>query len=244
MAHLGQPCWIDITVTSADDRERLVAFLCDLFDWTHEASGPEVGYYTMLRRDGVDVAAVGQQDHGSARWMTFLHADDMAAATGSVRDHGGTVVAGPHTVMRAGTLATCIDPVGAAFGLWQPDLFGGFPDSVAPGYPEWFHHGSQDPRVAIDFYCAAFNLSTISDDSDVMLGRDGRGYFSLGRNIEGNQPDIKPVILVDDLDEMERRITGAGGEIYASRIEVPGGFATTFADPVVHAPLILSMNTP
>jgi hypothetical protein len=37
-------------------------------------------------------------------------------------------------------------------------------------------------------------------------------------------------------------VTRAGGEIYASRIEVPGGFATTFADPVVGAPLIVSAN--
>ncbi|MBU6311122.1 MAG: VOC family protein [Actinomycetales bacterium] len=243
MAQLGQPCWIDITVTSADDRERLVAFLCDLFDWTHEASGPEVGYYTMLRRDGVDVAAVGQQANGSARWMTFLHADDIEAAAASVRDHGGTVESGPHTVMRAGTLATCLDPVGAAFGLWQPDLFGGFPETVAPGYPEWFHHGSQEPGTAVDFYGAAFDLLTVSDEDDTMLGRDGRGYFTLGRNIAGNPADFKPVILVEDLDALESRITRLDGEIYASCIEVPGGFATTFADPVVKAPLIIATNS-
>ena len=55
----GRPCWIDITVTNAEDRERLVAFLCDVFGWTFEASGPDMGYYTMLRQDGADVAAVG-----------------------------------------------------------------------------------------------------------------------------------------------------------------------------------------
>ena len=244
MTHLGQPCWVDITVTSADDRERLVAFLCALFEWTYEASGPEVGYYTMLRRDGVDVAAVGQQDHGSARWMTFLHADDIEVAVQRVRDQGGTVVMGPHTVMRAGTLAACLDPVGAAFGLWQPDLFAGFPDTVTPGHPEWFHHGSSDPQAAVDFYCAAFDLSPRDDDGDTILERDGRGLFSLGRNIAGNPPDIKPVILVDDLAVIEERITAAGGEIYASRVPVPGGLATTFADPIVQAPLIISMNAP
>jgi predicted enzyme related to lactoylglutathione lyase len=50
------------------------------------------------------------------------------------------------------------------------------------------------------------------------------------------------VILVADLDDVESRITSAGGEIYASHVEVPGGLATTFADPVVGAPLIVSVN--
>lgn len=241
MAQLGQPCWIDITTASTDQRERLVAFLCDLFDWTAEVNGPETGYYTMLRRDGIDAAAVGQQAQGGT-WVTYLATDDMQASAARVIDGGGSVVMGPHTVMRAGTMAVAVDPVGAVFGLWQADLFGGFGDTIGDGRPEWFHHGSPDPAAAATFYASAFDLATISDDADTMLGRDGRGYFSLGRNIAGNPPDIKPVILVEDLDAMEARITGSGGEIYASRIEVPGGFATTFADPVVKAPLIIATN--
>ena len=226
----GRPCWIDITVTNAEDRERLVAFLCDVFGWTFEVTGPDTGYYTMLREDGADVAAVGQQQTGSARWVTFLSTTDISAATARVRACGGQVVLEPMSIMRAGSMALAIDPTGAVFGLWQPDLFAGFPDVIAPGCPEWFHHGSQDPDVAARFYGEAFDLQVI------------RGYFSLGRNMAGNPSDLRPVILVDDLADVEARITRAGGEIYASRIEVPGGFATTFADPVVGAPLIVSAN--
>ncbi|TEX50626.1 MAG: hypothetical protein B7C55_09790 [Actinomycetales bacterium mxb001] len=243
MAYLGQPCWVDITVTSADDRERLVAFLCDTFDWTAEVNGPETGYYTMLRRDGFDVAAVGQQTQGGGQWVTYLATDDIEASGARVREHGGQVFMGPHTVMRAGAMAVALDPVGAVFGLWQADLFAGFDDTIGAGRPEWFHHGSPDPQAAVDFYCAAFDLSPRDDDGDTTVERNGRGFFSLGRNIAGNPPDIKPVILVDDLASIEERITAAGGEIYASRVPVPGGLATTFADPVVQAPLIISMNS-
>ena len=238
----GRPCWIDITVTNAEDRERLVAFLSDVFGWTFEVTGPDTGYYTMLREDGADVAAVGQQQTGAARWVTFLSTADISAATARVRACGGQVVLEPMSIMRAGSMALAIDPTGAVFGLWQPDLFAGFPDVIAPGCPEWFHHGSQDPDVAARFYGEAFDLQVIPADGDTMLGRDGRGYFSLGRNMAGNPSDLRPVILVDDLADVEARITRAGGEIYASRIEVPGGFATTFADPVVGAPLIVSAN--
>lgn len=235
----GQPCWIDITVNSADERERLVAFLCDLFDWTFEASGPEVGYYTMLRRAGVDVAAVGQQPEGGRRWVTFFNTPDIEADIARVNANGGQVFMGPHTVMQAGTLAVALDPVGAVFGLWQPDLFGGFGETIAAGHPVWFDHGSQDPAAATAFYTATFDLQSTGSDGDAMVGRDGRWYFSVSRNIEGNPPDIKPVLMVDDLAVIEERVRAAGGEIYASAVELPtGGRATTFADPVVGAPLI------
>jgi predicted enzyme related to lactoylglutathione lyase len=238
----GRPCWIDITVTNAEDREQLVAFLCDVFGWTFEVTSPDTGYYTMLRQDGADVAAVGQQPTGGARWVTFLATSDIDASTTHVRDAGGSVFVEPMAIMRAGSMALAVDPAGAVFGLWQPDLFAGFPDVIAAGCPEWFHHGSQDPDTVARFYAEAFDLQVIPADGDTMLGREGRGYFSLGRNIAGNPPDLRPVILVDDLAEIEARVTRAGGEIFASRIEVPGGFATTFADPVVGAPLIVSAN--
>ena len=239
---LGRPCWIDITVTTSDDRERLVGFLCDVFTWSFEASGPDMAYYTMLRHDGVDVAAVGQQETGGGRWVTFLSAPDIDTSVNRVRGAGGTVFVEPMAIMRAGSMALAADPVGAVFGLWQPDLFGGFPDVVAAGCPEWFHHGSQDPETAARFYAEAFDLEVIPADGDTILGRDGRGYFSLGRNIAGQPADLRAVILVSDLAETEDCVTRAGGVIHASRIEVPGGFATTFADPVVGAPLIVSVN--
>ena len=239
---LGRPCWIDITATTADDRERLVAFLCDVFGWTLEMTGPDTGYYTMLRHDGLDVAAVGQQPQGAGRWVTYLSTGDIGASVARVSENGGQVLLQPHTVMRAGTMAVAVDPLGATFGMWQPDLFAGFPDAIRPGIPEWFHHGSADPAAAARFYARAFDLQAGTGDGDATLGRDGRGYFSLGRNIVGNPADLRPVILVDDLADVESRVLQAGGEIYASGIEVPGGFATTFADPVVGAPLIVSVN--
>lgn len=235
---------MDITATSAADREGLVAFLCGVFGWEFEVTGPDTGNYTMLRLAGVDVAAVGEQPAGGGRWVTYLSTPDIDAAVGRVRDSGGQVFLEPMTIMRAGAMALALDPVGAVFGLWQPDLFAGFPDTVTPGCPEWFHHGSQSPDAAAAFYARAFDLEVIGGEGDVMLGRDGRGYFSLGRNAADRPADLRPVILVDDLAVVEDRVANAGGEIYASRIEVPGGFATTFADPVVGAPLIVSVNAP
>ena len=241
---LGRPCWIDITVRSASEREQIVAFLCRVFGWTFEVTGPDTGFYTMLRHDGIDVAAVGERADGSERWITFLSTDDIGASAARVSESGGQVLIPPHSVMRAGTMAVATDPVGATFGLWQPELFSGFPDVVQAGCPEWFHHGSQDPQTASRFYARAFDLEVQTEGRDIMLGRAGRAFFSLGRNIEGVPADMRPVILVGDLDELEVRVVEAAGTIYASKVAVPGGFATTFADPVVGAPLIASVNAP
>ncbi len=207
-------------------------------------TGPDTGFYTMLRYEGADVAAVGERGDGSERWITFLSTDDIGASVARVSENGGQVLTPPQNVMRAGTLGVATDPVGAVFGLWQPDFFAGFPDVVQPGCPEWFHHGSPDPQRASRFYARAFDLDPQAEGRDIVLGRAGRAFFSLGRNIEGVPADIRPVILVRDLDEVEARVVQAGGTVYASKVEVPGGFATTFADPVVGAPLIASVNAP
>lgn len=237
MSALGQPCWIDLTVNSADDRERLVDFLCPLFGWTAEVNGPETGYYTMLRKADVAVAAIGQQPQGGGQWATYLATDDIEASAVRVAANGAQVFMGPMAVMRAGTMALAVDPVGVVFGLWQGDLFAGFGETIAPGHPVWFDHGSADPAAAAAFYAASFDLDTTDDQS--MVGRGDRWYFSVSRNIAGNPPDIKPVILVEDLADFEDRLRAAGAPIYASGIEVPGGGrATTFADPIVGAPLI------
>lgn len=233
---------MDITVRSAEARVGLVDFLCGVFGWTFEVTGPDTGFYTMLRCDGVDVAAVGQQEHGLARWVTYFSTEDVHASARRVRDCGGQTLVEPMTVMRAGAMAVSVDPSGAVFGLWQPDLFAGFPDAIRPGFPEWFHHGSADPASAAQFYAQAFDLEALPDGGDIVLGRDGRGFFSLGRNVEGVPADLRPVILVEDLAAIEAGVVESGGTIFASGIEVPGGFATTFADPVVGAPLIVSVN--
>ena len=239
MSPLGKPCWIDITVNSADDRERLVAFLCDLFAWTPEVNGPETGYYTMLRRDGAEVAAVGQQQQGGGQWVTSFATDDIEATIARVNANGGQVFMGPHVVMQAGTLALALDPLGALFGLWQADLFAGFGEAIAPGHPVWFDHGSPDPATAAAFYMAVFDLANLGSSDAPMLGRGEFAYFSVSGNVPGTAPDIKPVIMVADLPAFEERVRAAGGDILASGMEVPGGGrATTFADPIVNAPLI------
>lgn len=234
----GQPCWIDLQVRDADQRESLMSFFFGAFGWTGEVGPPETGYYTRMSKDGAVTGAIGQIDQGGMVWVTYLHTDDIDQAAQSVAAHGGQVVAGPMQVMDFGHLAVVVDPVGAVFGLWQPGVFEGFAQAIAPGHAVWFDHGSPDPSAALAFYRDVFGLDVHEVPGGAMLGHGDTYYFSVSKNVEGNPSDWKPVILVESLSDLEGFVTSAGGPIYASGMQVPGGTATTFADPVVGAPII------
>ena len=249
MTSHGQPCWIGISVRSTHAQRRLVEFLCTLFDWTAEDFGDEPGRCTLVRRHGDPVAEIDRQPLGLERWVTYLACPDIHDATHAVLANGGRVLVEPTARAAKGVMAVVRDPLGAVFGLWQPNEFSGFSDVIAIGYPEWFHHGSPDPAGAARFFSRVFNLQvegtavSSRERAEIILGRAGRGFFSLGVNIEGVEPDFRPVVLVDDLDAVESRVRQGNGLIYASGVAVPGGRATTFADPVVGAPLIISCTT-
>lgn len=52
---------MDTTVTTSAEREGLVAFLCDLFDWSAEVNGPDTDYYTMLRSNASTSVRLGNR---------------------------------------------------------------------------------------------------------------------------------------------------------------------------------------
>lgn len=236
---LGQPCWIDLQVRDAPQREALMSFFFGAFGWTGEVGPAETGYYTQMSKDGEVTAALGQIDQGGMAWVTYLHTDDIQDTARRITQHGGQVVAGPMQVMEFGQLAIAIDPVGALFGLWQPGNFEGFAASIAPGHAVWFDQGSPDPATAMNFYRDVFDLTVNGGPDGGMLGRGERFYFSCSRNVDGVPADWKPVIMVQSLPDLEGFITAAGGTIYASQVVLPtGGTATTFADPVAGAALI------
>ena len=52
-------------------------------------------------------------------WLTYVEADDIAAATEKARSLGATVVKDVTEVMGMGWLSIIVDPTGAALGLWK-----------------------------------------------------------------------------------------------------------------------------
>lgn len=106
----GVPCWVDVeTPDHAASRD----FYARLFGWTFEDLAPG---YAMARLDGVDAAAVGTGDAG---WSTYVAVDDADATAAAVETAGGRVTDAPADVGPSGRAASCTDPIGTPFRLWQ-----------------------------------------------------------------------------------------------------------------------------
>jgi len=149
----GVTSWID---TEQPDPEAARAFYAELFGWTLTGAGP-AGSYAIATLDGEDVAAIGAASAGSpARWNTYVAVDGADATAAAVRAGGGTVLAPPADIGRAGRAATCRDPFGAEFRLWQAGDRLGVQRTNAPGAWNFSDLHTPDRDAALAFYTPLF----------------------------------------------------------------------------------------
>ena len=142
----GVPCWVD---TEQPDPDAAVRFYGGLFGWAFE----DVGGYWIATLEGRDVAAVGQ---GDAVWNTYIAVDDADASAERVAAEGGTVTAGPEDAGPGGRAASCADPAGAAFRLWQARARKGAQLVNAPGSWNFSDLHTNDADRAKAFYSTVF----------------------------------------------------------------------------------------
>lgn len=115
----GVPCWVD---TEQPDPVAASRFYAGLFGWEfHDAMPPGApGSYLIATLDGHDVAAVGPGEGGTVpQWHTYVACDDADEVSARMTSAGGTVLSGPEDAGPGGRTATCADPSGAEFRLWQ-----------------------------------------------------------------------------------------------------------------------------
>lgn len=109
----------------ADDIERARAFYEPLFGWAFE-SFPGPFEYHMARIDERTGAAVTNMEPGKRGTRSYFDIDDINAGVARVKELGGEAN-DPAPVPNMGWFATCRDPHGNEFGLWQTD-----PSAPAP----------------------------------------------------------------------------------------------------------------
>ena len=238
----GAPCWLDIVVKDADTREHLMSFLEDAFGWTFEVGAPELGYYSVASLGGQPVLAVGQMPEGGGQWVTYFNTADIDAATARATDVGATVVLAPDDVPGQGRLALLVDPAGALHGMWQGTGFPGFGVYGEPGAPCWFDGMSSDADASVDYYSRVFGLHAQRMNGGAMMQSEGEdlSVCSVTQAPQAGMPSAwMPVIGTADLAAIEARLVSLGATIQASGMDVPGGTATAFTDPVVGRGLIV-----
>ncbi|MFI7483694.1 VOC family protein, partial [Kocuria sp. M1R5S2] len=239
----GTPCWVDLMAT---DPDRSQEFYRAVLGWEFEdpGAGPEYGGYRWALVDGRPVAGlsptVPDLEGLPHLWRVYLATRDVPECVQRITEAGGTLLAGPTEVGRFGTMALCADPTGATFGLWQAGAHPGFRVVDVPGAVVWCDLVTPDHEAARDFYADVFGYSY--HDS----GADGAPYamFTVPHE-EGpaggiggtdpaaeNAPAVWSVCFqVDDVDDVVRRVRGAGGSVMEDPIEFPYGRLAVVAGP-------------
>ena len=103
----------------ADDTAGSRQFWGGLFGWEFNAV-PGPSEYHMTRLGEQQGAAITNMEPGKRGPRVYFNVDDINASAAQVAELGGKADA-PMPVPAMGWFATCTDPHGNEFGLWQND---------------------------------------------------------------------------------------------------------------------------
>ena len=169
----GVPCWVD---TGQPDLEQAQQFYGGLFRWSFEDAMPpgDGGSYVIAKLDGHDVAALAETE-GTAAWNTYIACVDADASAATVVAAGGRVISPPQDAGRGGIAATCADPTGAEFLLWQAGRRLGAQLVNVPGSWNFSDLLTSDRQRALAFYAAVFGWRVDSRLAAGMIRLPGYG---------------------------------------------------------------------
>ena len=239
-APVGAPCWIDL-MTSNPAASR--AFYGELFGWTFEQGGAEVGGYSTFLRDGAGVAGCMSNEHDPGRpdtWSVYLAVEEAKTAIDAAAEHGGQIVVQPMEVVDLGTMGFLVDPGGAAIGIWQPGTYQGFSVLAEAGAPAWFELHTRDYDASVAFYRTVFGWDTHveSDTPEFRYTTFGQGDGALAGIMDATAslPDGVPAhwaiyFGVADTDAAVERVVGLGGRVVHPAADTPYGRLAACADP-------------
>ena len=234
----GTPSWVD---HAAKDLAASNSFYSDLFGWTAEDQGEEMGHYTILRKSGMTVAGnmtVMTEGQPSA-WVSYVSVDDADATTDLAKKAGAAVFVEPMDVSDIGRMAIFADPTGAAIGVWQPKTFIGAELANDPGSFAWNELNTRDVAAAKAFYPDVFGWTP--NDLDM----EGLKYteWKLGdKSVAGmiTMPDMVPAEVpahwlvyfgTENTDATVARATELGAMTLLPPTDIPPGRFAVLMDP-------------
>jgi predicted enzyme related to lactoylglutathione lyase len=232
----GTFSWTDLATTDTDGAKR---FYTGLFGWDIDDQPiPGDGVYTMLRRDGKEVAALFEAQEGMpTAWSSYVTVDSADAAAARAAELGGTLMGDPFDVMDAGRMAVIQDPTGAFVSVWEPHGSIGAQFVNGPGALSLNQLNTSDPDAAQRFYADLFGWRT-----EEVAGGD-QPYWGIynGDRLNGGMMQLPtdapapPHWLVyfgsEDVDADAGRIGELGGHVIVPPADVPGGRFLVAQDP-------------
>jgi len=121
-APAGQFCWVDLAAT---DASRALDFYTELFGWRAAVQPANGGSFVRLSQAGRDVGSLYPLKRSAlhagvpSHWTPYVRVDDADAASLRASELGARVAVEPFVVDGMARIALLVDPVGAAFGIWE-----------------------------------------------------------------------------------------------------------------------------
>jgi hypothetical protein len=153
----GTFCWVELATSDASAGK---TFYTSLLGWTFQDMPGGAGPYTLLKKNGKDVAglyAIRPDQQGMPpNWSSYVSVESADQSAAKAKELGGTVLMEPFEVEDLGRMAVIRDPDGAFFSLWQPRQLAGAGVVNEPGAFCWNELYTTDPKKAADFYTGLF----------------------------------------------------------------------------------------
>ena len=231
----GTFSWAD---TSSTDSEAAKQFYMDLFGWGKFDIPVGPGQtYTMFQHEGENVAALSGatpeaiEQNIPSHWSCYVTVDDVDALLPVVKKLGGQIIFGPMEVFDSGRMAFCMDPTGAALGLWQArnHIGAGIVNTV--GAMCWNELVTNDTEAAKAFYAALLGWEFYGDEHYIHISNRGRNNGGMIQ-LEGMPPCWMPYFHVADVEAAMSRVEALGGAVVMGKREAPDtGWWSLVKDP-------------
>ncbi len=143
-------------------------FYGQLFGWQSEDQESPGGTYSLLSLEGQSVGALAEMPDDMREqdipphWQVYLFVDDLEQTLAKIHEHGGGVCFGPRQLGQKGRFASCFDPHGAHFQVWQPLEQKGAERCGKDGGLAWCELMTTQVESALEFYQNVFGWSHTS----------------------------------------------------------------------------------
>jgi hypothetical protein len=220
----GVPSWVDM---GTSDLQAGLSFYQELFGWEGQDMGEEAGHYTIVTKQGRQVAALSPaQDPGPPRWTTYVNVDDVDAVAKNAESAGGTVIVAPMDVMSAGRMAIFADTTGAVIATWQPSEHIGAQLVNEEGSFIWSELSTSDLAKSKAFYSEVFGWGWGGADeySEAQVaGRTIAGVMPRSPEMPADVPDSWLVYFAsNDVDAAAKKAADLGATVLVGPTDIPG----------------------
>ncbi|MEZ4870584.1 MAG: VOC family protein [Caldilineaceae bacterium] len=232
----GEPTWFDLMTP---DVEAAKAFYKEVFGWDYFDTGADFGNYNMAMAQGRNAAGIGPMPPGSpmpSAWTMYFASDDAAADVARVKALGGQIIADVMVIGDSGSMALCVDPTGAVFGLWQAAQHIGAGVENEHGGMTWCEVNTRDSAAACDFYAKLLNATAAKmEGMEYYMLQHGDqtlcGVLQMDENWEGIPPCWSCYFAVDNTDAALTGVVAAGGQVRVPAFDMPYGRMAVVSDP-------------